>query len=136
MQDFTLEERIELTKIVLVTLKDWGADEAQQILLLALPADTKPRHMKRYYFDDQPLPDEKQTYIRIEHIMGIADALRTSYPLNATAGAVWLKRRNRHFGDRRPLDIMLEDGINGVLSVRTHLDCAYDWQLDDQKNPR
>ena len=134
MPDFTLEDRVALTKIVLATLKDWGINEAQQIRLLALPETTKPRQMKRYYFDDQPLPDEKQTYTRIEHIMGIAAALRTSYPLNPAAGAVWLKRRNRRFGDRRPLEIMLEDGINGVLAIRTHLDCSYDWHLDDQKN--
>jgi Antitoxin Xre/MbcA/ParS C-terminal toxin-binding domain len=90
MPDFMLEDRVALTKMVLATLKGWGANEAQQILLLALPGTTKPRH--------------------------------------------WLKRRNRRFGNRRPLEIMLEDGINGVLAIRTHLDCAYDWHRDDQKN--
>jgi len=134
MQNFTEEERIELTKMVLAVLNDWGTSEAIQIQLLDLSGDIKPRHMKRYYYDDVPLPDEQQVYQRIEHIMGIAEALRTSYPLNEAAGVVWLNRRNRRFGDRKPIDVMLEDGINGVLAIRTHLDCAYDWHMDDQKN--
>lgn len=131
---FTHDEQVALTKMVLEVLNDWGASQAQQIILLALPAETKPRNMKRYQFDDQPLPDDKQIYSRIDHIMGISDALRTSYPLNAAAGIIWLSRRNRHFGDRRPMDVMLEDGINGVLAVRTHLDCSYDWHVDDRNN--
>jgi hypothetical protein len=25
---------------------------------------------------------------------------------------------------------MLEDGLAGVIAVRVHLDCSYDWQID------
>jgi hypothetical protein len=24
---------------------------------------------------------------------------------------------------------MLEDGLGGIIAVRTHLDCAYDWHI-------
>ncbi|HLO27512.1 MAG TPA: antitoxin Xre/MbcA/ParS toxin-binding domain-containing protein, partial [Anaerolineales bacterium] len=62
---------------------------------------------------------------RIEHLVGIADALRTSYPRNAYMASIWMNRINHRFDNRTPLAAMLEDGLNGIIAVRTHLDCAY-----------
>jgi hypothetical protein len=28
---------------------------------------------------------------------------------------------------------MIRDGIGGLLAVRTHLDCAYDWNLSGSR---
>ena len=38
-----------------------------------------------------------------------------------------MNRPNRLFDQRTPLDVMLEDGLSGVVAVRVQLDCAYDW---------
>jgi hypothetical protein len=66
---------------------------------------------------------------RVEHLLGIAEALRTAYPHNRQAGAIWLNRVNYRFDDRTPLAAMVEDGIVEILAVRMHLDCAYDWHV-------
>lgn len=132
MRKFTLEDRIEISNMMMEILADWGVSNADQINLLALPADTKPRAMKKYQ-EGTPLPDESQVWERIEHFAGINDALRTSYPRNAKMGSIWLNTVNSRFADRSPLACMLEEGLNGVVAVRVHLDCAYDWH-EDQKN--
>lgn len=126
MQSLTHDERVEIARTIITLLSEWGLEARDQIRLLALPPDTKPRQLRRYY-ENTPLPDEPLVRERVEHLLGIAEALRTSYPHNRQAGAIWLNRVNYRFDGRTPLAAMLEDGIVGILAVRTHLDCAYDW---------
>jgi len=40
---------------------------------------------------------------RIEHLVGIADALRTSYPRNAYMSSIWMNRINHRFDNARRL---------------------------------
>lgn len=119
-------ERLELSRVILSVLEDWGVDARQVIALLALPAATRPRMLTRYG-ESLPLPDEAEIDERIEHLLGIADALQTSYPLNRAAAGLWLKRANPRFDNRAPLEAMIDGGLDGLRAVRAHLDCAWDW---------
>jgi hypothetical protein len=134
MQPLTHDERAQIARAIVTLLDDWGLEARDQIRLLALPPDTKPRHLRRYY-ENTPLPDEPLVRERVEHFFGIAEALHTSYPHNRHAGAIWLNRVNHRFDDRTPLAAMVEDGIAGILAVRTHLDCAYDWHTSGSAAP-
>lgn len=128
MQNLSHEDRVQMTKLTVALLDSWGIDPADQIALLALPAETKPREIRRFR-DNTPFPEDPEIYERIEHLVGIAEALRTSYPHNAHMGNLWLNRVNHRFDNRTPLVCMLEDGMRGILAVRAHLDCAYDWDI-------
>ncbi len=119
-------ERLELSRTILSVLEDWGTDARQVIALLALSAETKPRMLTRYG-ESLPLPDVAEINERIEHLLGIAEALQTSYPLNRAAAGLWLKRANPRFDNRAPLETMIDDGLNGLRAVRAHVDCAWDW---------
>jgi hypothetical protein len=129
MQSLTHDEQLRITRIIVHILDEWGVRPADQVRLLGLPASTRPRAMKRYH-EDTPLPDDPAVWRRVHHIAGIAEALRTSYPLNPKMGGVWLNRTNYRFDNRTPLASMLEDGINGMEAVHVHLDCSYDWHVD------
>lgn len=132
MPSLTPDDRVQIARLVVTLLDDWGVRPADQVALLALPASTPPRSMRRYR-DDTPLPDDPQVTERVEHLVGIADALRTTFPRNANMGSIWLHRRNQRFNDRTPLATMLEDGLLGVIAVRAHLDCAWDWDQSGSK---
>jgi len=119
-------ERVVLSRTIVELLNHWGMDAVDQISLLGLPSDTKPRFLRRYY-EDTALPNTPDINERIDHLLGIADALRTSNPCNASAGSIWMHSVNYRFENRTPLDAMIQDGLAGLLAVRTHLDCAYDW---------
>ena len=121
-------ERIELSRSIMHMLDDWGADAADIILLLSLPATTRSRHLQRYR-QDTPLPENEVTVTRVEHLLEIADALRTTFPRNARMGPVWMRTPHRRFDGRTPLETMLQNGLHGIISVRAELDCAYAWQL-------
>jgi hypothetical protein len=127
------EDRIHLGRMVVNLLDDWGIDASDQLSILALPDGTRTRMLRRYH-EDTPLPDDPDVMKRVEHLMGIAEALRTTFPRNAQIGLLWLKQPCRRLRRRRPMDIMLEDGLSGLITVRSHLDCSFAWRESERKN--
>lgn len=123
-------ERVDLARFIINLLKSWNLTISDQIRLLDMPDSVRPRSMVKFT-QDTPLPDLPNVNERVGHLLGIADALRTSFPLNEKMGSFWLNRANKRFANRKPIDIMLDDGLPGILSIRMHLDCAYDWHIDD-----
>ncbi|MBI3546121.1 MAG: DUF2384 domain-containing protein [Gammaproteobacteria bacterium] len=128
MDKLSPEDRIALTRFIINMLDGWGLNAAQQIALLALPEGTRPGAIRQFR-QSTPFPDDPALMERVEHLIGIADALRTSYPHNSHMGGIWMKRVNHRFDNRAPLAAMLEDGLAGIIAVRVHLDCAYDWHI-------
>lgn len=129
MSDFanaSTADRASLTRAVIGLLQTWGVEMAEAVAILALPEDTNARNMRRYE-QDTPFPDDPDVLERVEHLIGIADALRTTFPRNPQMGPLWMHRRNKHFRRRTPIALMVEDGLAGVIAVRTHLDCSFAW---------
>ena len=133
MSALTPEDRTELARMVVNLLDDWGVEAADQVNLLALPEGTRTRMLRRFQ-EDTPLPDDPAIMKRVEHLMGIADALRTTFPRNASIGLLWLKQPCKRLRRRRPMDIMVEDGLSGLITVRTHLDCSFAWRESERKD--
>lgn len=126
------EERVALSRAIVELLDRWGVEGEDQVALLGLPPDTPPRFLRRYH-ENTALPNSPDVNERIDHLLGIADALRTSNPCSAAADVIWLNSINHRFDHRTPLDAMIRDGLGGLLAVRTHLDCAYDWHLSGSR---
>jgi hypothetical protein len=133
MSALTDEDRTELGRMVVNMLDDWGIRTSDQVNMLALPKGT-PSRMLRRYRDDTPLPDDPAVMKRVEHLLGIADALRTTFPRNTGIGLHWLRQPCRRLRRRRPLDIMVEDGLSGLITVRTHLDCSFAWRESERRD--
>jgi len=126
------DDRVELSRLIVQLLDRWRVEGGDQVSMLGLPSDTAPRFLRRFH-ENTPLPNSPEINERIDHLLGIADALRTSNPCSATADVIWLHSVNHRFDNRTPLDAMIADGLSGLLAVRTHLDCAYDWHLSGSR---
>ena len=133
MNHLTEQDRLELGRLVINTLDEWGITPTEQVTILALPGKVTGRSLRRYQ-DDTPLPDDPDVMKRVEHLLGIADALRTTFPRNNQIGLLWLKQPCKRLRKRRPVDILLEDGISGLITVRTHLDCSFAWRETERKD--
>ena len=131
MNQLTEQDRLDLGRLVINTLDDWGISSSDQVVMLALPGKVSGRHLRRYQ-DDTPLPDDPDVLKRVEHLLGIADALRTTFPRNDKIAVIWLSQPCKRLRRRRPLDIMLEDGLSGLITVRTHLDCSFAWRESER----
>lgn len=126
------DDRVALSRLIVELLDRWRVEGSDQVSLLGLPPDTAPRVLRRYH-ENTPLPNVPEVNERIDHLLGIADALRTSNPCSATADVIWLHSVNHRFDNRTPIEAMIRDGLGGLLAVRTHLDCAYDWHLSGSR---
>lgn len=125
-----MDEMLEFTRSIMVILDDWKLSGPAIMELLALPKGTPVRVLRRYR-ENTPFPNDVKVLERLTHIVGIAEALRTSYPHNPAMTSIWLNQKSKKFNNKIPLQIMTENGLDGLEEVRSHLDCAYDWQ----KNP-
>jgi len=127
----TYEDRGLLAGMIIQLLDNWEIDSAKQIVFLSLPEKTPLRAIRKYR-SNTPFPENEILNEKITHIIGIADALRTTYPRNSQMGAQWMNKPHRRFGGRTPVSIMLEQGIKGFIAVRSQLDCAFAWENSEQ----
>lgn len=131
LTNLSSQQHIAITHVIMDTLDNWKVNAADQIKILDLPKGTKTRGLRRYH-ENTPLPNEPNIMERIEHLLGIADALRTSFPSNYEMGTHWINKPHKRFENRSPLDTMIEDGLDGLMNVRANLDCAYGWSLTEK----
>ena len=134
MEPIGTDDRSQLARSIVALLDEWGVSAGDQVALLALPEGTRSGAIRQHR-QGAPFPEDSAVAERVDHLIGIADALRTTYPRNARMGAIWMNTANHRFDNRTPLAAMLADGLNGLLAVRVHLDCAYDWNLSGSSRP-
>jgi hypothetical protein len=92
----------------------------------------KPRHFIQYR-KDTPFPEDPQLMKRVEYLIKIDAALRTTYPTNPNMGKRWLRQASSKFQQRTPLSMMIGEGEKGLVNVLCHLDCTYAWDMTGSK---
>ena len=122
------EQQMLRTHKVMEALDDWGLSGEQILAVLDLPETERSRHLAKN-LKDTPFPDDDRLNCRLKFLLGIIDALRTTYPRNLQMGARWMAEPHIRLKNRCPLQAMLEDGETGVVAVLSELDCAYAWEL-------
>lgn len=122
------DKRLALTQSIMELLDDWKLMAKDKIALLGLPDDVRVRHIEQYRLD-KAFPDTDQVNEHLVHIVGIADALRTSYPRNFEMGTIWLKQSHKRLNNKPPIEIMITEGLSGLRKVRGILDCSYEWNM-------
>jgi len=122
------ERQVLLTQKIMSSLDEWGLSAADQVIVLNLPDGTRTRKLRAYH-EDTPLPNTEEVEFRAVRLLGIIDALRTTYPKNEAMGGRWMKAPHRRMQNRPPLQVLIEDGNTGVNTVLAELDCSYAWEL-------
>jgi len=123
------QQRLTATLKIMAAVDDWGMSSAEIMALLDFPKELcRGRHLQKYR-KDTAFPEEEQITTRMLPLLGIIDALRTTYPRNVNMGPRWMNTPHRRLKQRTPLHTMLEDGGSGVIAVLSELDCTYAWEL-------
>lgn len=134
MTSLTQDERLLLTRRTMDLLEAWGLGATDIMNLLRLPSSVKARHIARYR-DEEAFPDDPTVNRRVGYLLRIEEALHTYFPRNPEMRGMWMKRGNRQFGKKAPLAVMVEEGESGLISVLSHLDCTFAWDLTGSKAP-
>ena len=124
MLNLEKDERASLTVNIMSELDTWGFTADQLIHVLQLPSGT-PKRALRKYRENTCFPVADQLDTRLDHLIGIINALRTSYPYNRNMGSFWMKQSNKRFGNQSPVAYINSEGLIGLIAIRKHLDCSY-----------
>jgi hypothetical protein len=119
-------DRIELAHVIMALFDAWKVAPEQQVALLGLPASTKARSLTRYR-QGTPFPDDAHLLARVENFLSINSALHTTFPHSQAMARLWITTPNRSFSNHSPLQVMLEQGMEGIRQIRRHLDCTQNW---------
>ncbi|MCM8855191.1 MAG: MbcA/ParS/Xre antitoxin family protein [Candidatus Thiodiazotropha sp.] len=125
-----INDRLDITRGVMSMLDSWGLHSDEMMALLDMPG--KARHFAQYRYN-KPLPDSPDIMKRVEYLIRIDDALRTSYPTNPSMGKRWLRQRSHKFNKHSPLSMMMGDGEQGMIYVLSRLDCTFAWDQSGSK---
>jgi hypothetical protein len=133
MSQLTPEERHAMTRRVMNMLESWNLSAQDMIQLLQLPDSVKARNISRFREDDA-FPADVVVDRRVAYLLRIEEALHTYFPRNPEMRDMWVKRGNKQFGRRAPIAVMVEEGESGLISVLSHLDCTFAWDLTGSKS--
>ncbi len=125
MSNLDQTDRTHLSEVVMNIFNDWQISSEEQLTLLGLPEGTRPRELVRFR-NGTPLPNDDAVLERARHLLGIQHSLQLVFPLNHKMPSFWLKHRNRTLKGV-PMQIMLDDGLNGMQRVWRSLDCTQNW---------
>lgn len=120
--------RLKMGHQIIALFELWQVSLEDQHTLLGLPDSVRKRNIQKYG-EDEPLPDHEEVIKRAEHLMGIGDALRTYFPNSSHARSRFLRSNSKKFPRATPLQIMVQDGLSGLIRIRAHLDCTYAWDI-------
>ncbi len=126
MTSLSDDERSQLARALMHLFDEWDLDLEQRVALLDLPKDTKARALTRYR-NGEPIPDGSELLTRAKYLLGIQHSLETTLPMNAAIVQAWPTTENSSLMNRRPLDVMLEHGVEGIKQVYDLLTATDDW---------
>lgn len=104
-----------VTEAVLALLDRWGVESVNQAALLGLPDISALRR-------GSPLAKEPSVLERAGHLLAIDRALQTLHPYTPTSRDRWISLPQAGFDSRSALALMLEEGVEGIKTVRHFLE--------------
>ena len=131
-KEYSKADMLSLTQGVMAYIDGWKLSSEQALALLGLTEKSKTRHLNSFRMGDKAFPETDDLLIRIDHIIGIADALRTTFPFSDKMRLLWLRKPHRRFQKNTPLAVIMEDKTpNGLMKVRMEVDCNYGYSISE-----
>jgi hypothetical protein len=119
-QPYTPGDRARLAKMVTRLFDHWNLDPATAAALLGL--SEKSRTAINRYRKGGPLPDSRDLLDRVGNLFGIHKSLRLLYPHNRDLVYRWPTARNERLSNLTPVELMVEQGLPGIVAIRGYLD--------------
>ncbi len=113
------DARRRLARMVTTLFEHWDLSLPEQAGLLGLSVSNRASIAR--YRAGEPLADSRDLLDRVGCLLGIHKTLRIMFPRNRELAYRWMSAFNRRLG-RRPVDLVLERGFEGLLAVRRYLE--------------
>jgi uncharacterized protein (DUF2384 family) len=123
-ETMSYDERAALTRTVLSVLSRWGIEPMDQCRLLGLPAPDAGRRYRRLRMGEA-LTEGRDIWERVALLLRLENALNQVFPHSALSADLWVTTPRAKLGNRTPLDLMLQGGLEGIRRVERSLDNPY-----------
>ena len=121
LEDYDMTERRNLAEMITRLFDLWHLKLSEQASLLGLSEQTR-NTICGYKGGKKPIAKNRDLIDRIGHFLGIHKALRTLLPKNKELAYQWPTTKNKAFNNRTPVEVVLEEGFEGLLQVRYYLE--------------
>lgn len=115
------EVRKTTAKMLMKLFSQWELDSAQKLALLGMSGNSRAQ-LNKFAQGQAPLSKGRDTQDRAANLLSIHKSLGMLYPFNPELRYGWVTRRNEMLGGRRPIDIMLDEGLVGILKMARFLE--------------
>ncbi|MDB5971049.1 MAG: hypothetical protein JWQ90_3499 [Hydrocarboniphaga sp.] len=117
---YSKDERSRLAKMITRLFEHWSVDTSAQAELLGLSGGSRTAVSR--YRRGTPLPESRDLIDRVGNLFGIHKSLRLLYPHNPELVYRWPTLRNSTLDHYTPVEIMVEQGLPGIVAIRGYLD--------------
>lgn len=124
--DIENARRVDLARTILTVLRNWGVETDDQLKLLGLPEGTGSRALNRFR-GGMPFPDDRESLMRANYLLSIQNAVGSLFPHSARAADCWMTTPCHYFANVTPLQVMLNEGVEGMKRVLNYLNGVEDW---------
>ena len=120
-EEYDVEERKNLAAMITRLFSLWELSPAEQASLLGLSQNTRST-IFGYRNGKHPVAKNRDLMERIGHFLAIHKALRTLLPKNKELTYQWPNTKNKFFNNHTPIEVILDEGFEGLLQVRYYLE--------------
>ncbi len=118
---FTEDSRKKLAQLITKLFDHWKLDSISSLCLLGLSPSSRAM-LSKYRSGKSGIQNTMDSLDRAGWLLSIHKSLRLLYPHNESIRYTWIKRKNKMFDNRQPIEIMKEEGIIGLAKVSRYLD--------------
>jgi len=116
------EERRVLARAFFGLVNKWDLTRDQEAQLLGWTYQEKRTKLENMREGKTNLPQDRDKVERVIDLVNIHKSLRVLFPDDKELVYQWVKVPRERFGDFSALDVMLEDGKEGISAIRQYLD--------------
>ncbi len=119
--DYDAETRREFTTLIVRLFELWQLTPDQKALLLGLSPKTRSTVLN-YKNGIHPIANNRDLIDRVGHLLAIHKALKILLPENKELAYQWPTTKNKFFENRTPVEVITDEGFQGLLKVRAYIE--------------
>lgn len=117
---YSEEDRGQLSKMLTTLFEHWKLTAKDQLTLLGVAPDN--RALLSRYRKGAPIANDRDKLERASILLGIHKSLRLLFPQNRELAYAWMTTPNRAFNGCTPTQLIDQQGMIGLYTVRAYLD--------------
>ncbi|MEZ4705061.1 MAG: hypothetical protein R3A11_07755 [Bdellovibrionota bacterium] len=118
----TPQRRKSLSKAFFAILDHWNLTNEEKANLLGWNYEKKRHTIDAMKNGKKEVEWDEDKIRRMVEVINIHKSLRLLFPSNQKSLYGWVKKKRARFGMHSALDIMIEDGLFGIIAIRRYLD--------------